>query len=80
MPRAESKARGRIYKLIKSYLSHDLIKKLLKQYDNEEPRNHFLTNVSKLSRILVNEGFNLQNDEGYNENLETNFMFDVELF
>jgi hypothetical protein len=52
-------------------------KNLLKNSFNIIPKNHFLQNVSTLSQQLLNNGFDVLGNEGYNENLGNNFVEDL---
>jgi hypothetical protein len=81
MPRAESKIRARIYNLLKTYLTHDEIKSYLVRFDgNIDNHNHYLHNIATLSYRLYNSGFEVQDDEGYNSNLQYNFLMDLRFF
>jgi hypothetical protein len=55
-------------------------KNFLKDSFNINPKNHFLQNVSTLSQQLFNNGFEVLDNEGYNDNLGNNFVRDLTIF
>jgi hypothetical protein len=65
---------------LKEFVYHKDIKNLLKDTFNINPKNHFLQNVSTLSQQLFNNGFDVPDKEGYNENLGNNFVRDLTIF
>jgi hypothetical protein len=78
--RNDAKRKTRIYQLLKEFVYHKDIKSSLKDSFNINPKNHFLQNVSTLSQQLFNNGFDVPDDEKYNDNLGNNFVRDLSNF
>jgi hypothetical protein len=74
------KRRARIYKLLKEFVYHKDIKNFFKESFDINPKNHFLQNVSTLSQQLFNNGFEVPDNERYNDNLGNNFVLDLTIF